>query len=79
MSRKCPDQLVHLVSLIGTVSDRAYILRYPVILLEGKKALIEVCECVSSRDELHKASVTERFVALRYATVRHQQALRGAS
>ena len=30
-------------------------------------------------DELHKASFTERFVALRYATVRYQKALRGAS
>ena len=31
------------------------------------------------RDELHKASVTERFIALRYATVRYQKALCGAS
>ena len=30
-------------------------------------------------DELHKASITERFVALRYVTVRYQTALRGAS
>ena len=30
-------------------------------------------------DELHKASVTERFVALHYAIVRYQKALRGAS
>ena len=30
------------------------------------------------RDELHKASVTERFVALRNATVRYQKALRSA-
>ena len=29
-------------------------------------------------DELHKASVTERFVALRNATVRYQKALRSA-
>ena len=31
-----------------------------------------------SWDELHKASVTERFVALRNATVRYQKALRSA-
>ena len=31
-----------------------------------------------TRDELHKASVTERFVALRNATVRYQKALRSA-
>ena len=29
-----------------------------------------------TRDELHKASVTDRFVALRNATVRYQKALR---
>ena len=32
-----------------------------------------------SRDELHKASVTGRLVALHCATVRYQKALRGAS
>ena len=32
-----------------------------------------------TRDELHTASVTERLVALRYATVRYQKALHGAS
>ena len=32
-----------------------------------------------TRGELHKASDTERFIALRYATVRYQKALCGAS
>ena len=31
-----------------------------------------------TRDELRKANVTERFVALRNATVRYQKALRSA-
>ena len=33
----------------------------------------------STWDELHKASVTEHFGALRYATVRYQKGLCGAS
>ena len=38
--------------------------QYPVVLLRHWAALLH-----QTGDELHKASVTERFVALRYATV----------
>ena len=48
-----------------------------IFLRHGFKLVIKALKC-QTWDELHKASVTERFVALRNATVRYQKALRSA-
>ena len=68
--------LSYFAEIIGLVSRRL-VNHFGRFVLIMRPYLSGFCE-TESWDELHKASVTERFVALRNATVRYQKALRSA-
>ena len=73
--RKCTYQ----TAILYAPGSANVLIKLRFYMHQGPQMYLSNCDFIWTRDELHKANVTERFVALRYATVRYQKAFRGAS